>query len=111
VRELETQYEETARQNEELKREHEALCAAHEKLKAERELWTAEKSRQVKEGEGSESINGEEELHWRAEACLSQMLGVGAGSDGDGGKFGGLVVKVVVCKRCFGPQVQAKCEG
>ena len=33
--------------------------------------------------------------------------------DGEGveGKFGGLVVKVVVCKRCFGPQVKAKCEG
>ena len=35
-----------------------------------------------REGEGggggrySEGGGGEEELHWRAEACLSQMLGV-----------------------------------
>jgi hypothetical protein len=104
-----------AKRNQELTREHKALCAAHEKLKAEQEQWKAERAAKSKEVSKFES--GEEELHWRAEACLSQMLevsgrgGVVDGEEGGNGKLGGLVVKVVVCKRCFGPQVKAKCEG
>jgi hypothetical protein len=110
VRELETQYEEMARRNEELTREHEALCAAHEKLKAEQEQWRAETSARAAGAARFES--GEEELQWRAEACLNQMLGAGGGREGEeGGAFAGLVVKIEVCKRCFGPQVKAKCEG
>lgn len=114
MRELETQFEEMAKRNAALTREHEALCAAHAKLQAEQEAWkAAEQSAKAKEvvpvAAGLESGDGEE-LHWRAEACLSQMLGEGA-VGGDGGRLGGLVVKVVVCKRCFGTQVKAKCEG
>jgi hypothetical protein len=108
-----------AKRNAELTQQHEALCAAHEKLKAEQEQWKAEQAAKSTETP-PKFESGDDELHWRAEACLSQMLGVGDGVAGGGGgeggqegngKLGGLVVKVVVCKRCFGPQVKARCEG
>jgi hypothetical protein len=107
-----------AKRNQDLTRELETLLAAHEKLKAEQEQWKAEQSAKAKEAaEAKEAAkerfrSGEEELHSKAEECLSQMLDAGGGGEEeDGGKFGGFMVKVVVCKRCFGPQVKAKCEG
>jgi hypothetical protein len=108
-----------AKRNQELTRELEALVAAHEELKAEQEQWRAEQSARAKEAaEAREAArakegfkSGEEGLHSKAEACLSQMLGAGGGGEEeDGGKFGEFMVKVVVCKRCFGPQTKAKCE-
>lgn len=108
-----------AKRNQELTRELEALVAAHEELKAEQEQWRAEQSARAKEAaearEAARAKEGfksrEEGLHSKAEACLSQMLGAGGGGEEeDGGKFGEFMVKVVVCKRCFGPQTKAKCE-
>jgi hypothetical protein len=114
-----------AKRNQELTRELEALVAAHEELKAEQEQWRAEQSARAKEAaEAKEAVEAreaarakegfksrEEGLHSKAEACLSQMLGAGGGGEEvDGGKFGEFMVKVVVCKRCFGPQTKAKCE-
>ena len=108
-----------AKRNQELTRELEALVAAHEELKAEQEQWRAEQSARAKEAaearEAARAKEGfksrEEGLHSKAEACLRQMLGAGGGGEEeDGGKFGEFMVKVVVCKRCFGPQTKAKCE-
>jgi len=88
VKELETQLEEMGEQNETLRRDHAELCAAHEKLKEEQTRWR----------EGNEGLGYEDAQLWRTETCLSPLLGKNAKELIDKG----LMVKVMICKRCFG---------
>jgi hypothetical protein len=77
-----------AKRNEDLTREHEARRCAHEKLKAEQE--------QRIEAAAKEAANHEHA------GGVSRMLSSEGGS--------GLIVKVVVCKKCSNGSTPAKCE-
>jgi hypothetical protein len=67
----------------------------------------ARKGEGCQDGEGDlggEDGAGEETGRWRTEMCVSPLLGKGVR---EGEK--GVVVKVMICNRCFG--TAARCEG
>jgi hypothetical protein len=80
-------------QNETLRRDHAELCAAHEKLKEEQSRWR----------EGKEALENDNAQLWRTETCLSPVLGENAKDLIEKG----LMVKVMICKRCFGNRANA----
>jgi uncharacterized protein YhaN len=86
-------------QNEQLRKERDEISAAYEKLKGEQAKWKEERK-------GREMV---EDGRWRTETCLSPVLSTEnnvsvAGKDGTERERGGtnLMVKVMICKRCFG---------
>lgn len=85
--------------NEQLRRERDEISAAHEKLKEEQARWKEER-------EGKETV---EDGRWRTETCLSPILSTenkvsAMGKNGAEKEHGetSLMVKVMICKRCFG---------
>jgi hypothetical protein len=85
-------------QNEQLRKERDELSVAHEKLKEEQARWKEERK-------GRDAM---EDGRWRMETCLSPVLegsgALGRNDEKDRGTSGGpnLMVKVMICKRCFG---------
>jgi hypothetical protein len=113
VKELETELATLAASHEKLEREHSTLCSSHAALVAAEKAWIREKRELLKEERADGGSSSSHSSHSHSDddswSCEGQVRSAGSPrqmSSVEMGSNGNFVVKVMICKRCFGENAQ-----